>query len=194
VIGPLTVLIPVRAFGSAKGRLAPALDGPARAELARAMADTVVTAADPLPVAVVCDDREVADWARARGCLVIWEPGGGLNGAVSAGVAALAGAGTEQVIVAHADLPLARDLGVAAGFEGVTLFPDRHDDGTNVACVPAAAGFRFQYGPGSFRRHVDEAARLGLPLRIVRHPDLAVDVDVPADLAAAAPASARRGG
>lgn len=185
MIGPLTVLVPVKAFGSAKGRLAPVLDGPARAALARRMADTVVTAAVPLPVAVVCDDREVADWARARGCLVIWEPGRGLNGAVSAGVTALALVGTEQVIVAHADLPLARDLGVAAGFDGITLFPDRHDDGTNVACVPAAAGFRFQYGPGSFHRHVDEAARLGLPLRIVRDADLAVDVDVPDDLAAA---------
>ncbi len=185
VIGPLTVLVPVKGFGSAKRRLAPALDAPARASLARFMADTVVTAAAPLPVAVVCDDAAVAAWAHARGCLVIWEPGRGLNGAVSAGVSALAAAGTEQVIVAHADLPLARNLGVAAGFQGITLFPDRHGDGTNVACLPASADFRFQYGPGSFRRHVDEAARLGLALRIVRHTDLGFDVDVPADLSAA---------
>lgn len=185
MVGPLTVLIPVKAFGASKRRLAPALDGPARATLARRMADTVVTAAGVLPVAVVCDDQEVADWARARGCVVIREPGRGLNLAVSAGVTALAAAGAERVIVAHADLPLARDLGVVAGFDGVTLCPDRHGDGTNVVCLPAAAGFRFRYGPGSFRHHVDEVGRLGLPLRVMRDTDLGVDVDVPADLAAA---------
>ncbi len=41
--------------------------------------------------------------------------------------------------------------------------PDRHDDGTNVIALPAALGFRFAYGPGSFRHHVAEAhdARYG---------------------------------
>lgn len=182
VVGPVAVLVPVKAFGEAKRRLSPALDGPARARLAREMADTVVTAAGSLPVAVVCDDVEVASWARQRGCLVIWEPGRGLNGAVWDGVAALAAAGAEQIVVAHADLPLARDLSVVVGFDGVTLVPDRRDDGTNVACVPACAGFRFSYGPGSFRRHLDEAARLGVPVRVARASDLGLDVDVPADL------------
>jgi 2-phospho-L-lactate/phosphoenolpyruvate guanylyltransferase len=60
--------------------------------------------------------------------------------------------------------------------------PDRRDDGTNVLAVPADAGFRFAYGPGSFRRHTEEAARLGLPLRVLRPADLTWDVDVPADL------------
>jgi 2-phospho-L-lactate guanylyltransferase (CobY/MobA/RfbA family) len=47
--------------------------------------------------------------------------------------------------------------------------------------VPVGAGFRFSYGPGSFRRHLDEAARCGLALRVVRS-DLSLDVDLPSDL------------
>jgi 2-phospho-L-lactate guanylyltransferase len=86
------------------------------------------------------------------------------------------------VIVAHADLPLATDLAWLAYFSGVTLVPDRREDGTNVACVPARAGFQFSYGPGSFARHQAEARARGLALRIVREPLLAWDVDVPADL------------
>ena len=39
------------------------------------MADRVLAAAHPLPVAVVCDDNEVAEWAREHGALVVWEPG-----------------------------------------------------------------------------------------------------------------------
>lgn len=185
--GPVAVLVPVKAFSEAKRRLAPALDPAARAALARSMATTVVVAARPLPVAVVCDDGEVAAWATEEGALVILTPGRGLNRAVEDGVESLATRGAERVIVAHADLPLASSLAWVADFDGVTLVPDRHDDGTNVACVPAAAGFRFAYGPGSFRRHCDEAVRIGCELRVARDPVLGFDVDLPADLTAARP-------
>src|SRR4051794_3897018 len=164
-MGPVAVLIPVKAFTEAKVRLAPAMDPAARADLSRSMADHVMTAAGSLPVAVVCDDPEVAAWARRRGALVNDEdrPGRGLNGAVRRGVVHLASAGVQQVIIAHADLPFATDLAWVADFPGVTLVPDRHDDGTNVACIPAAVAetFEFAYGPASFARHVDEAKRLG---------------------------------
>ena len=176
------VLVPVKAFSRAKVRLAPALPAPERAALARTMAERVLRAAGSLRVAVVCDDDDVADWAREQGAEVVWTPGKGLNGAVTAGVAHLAEAGVQQVVVAHADLPMADDLTWAAAFDGVTVVPDRHDDGTNVISVPAASGFVFSYGPASFPRHVAEAGRLGLPVRIERRADLAWDVDVPADL------------
>jgi len=181
-LGPIAVLVPVKAFADAKLRLAPALPASERARLAETMAAHVLHVARPLPVAVVCDDPAVADWARRHGALVIWEPGRGLNGAVQAGVERLATAGAEKVVVAHADLPLAGPLGWASRFPGVTLVPDRRDDGTNVACVPTASGFTFSYGPGSFQRHGGEARRLGLGLRVVREPLLGHDVDVPADL------------
>ena len=177
------VLIPVKAFHHAKLRLAPALDPAARAELARAMATHVVRAAGALPVAVVCDDDAVAEWATALDVQVIWCPARGLNGAVTDGVADLAGQGMTSAIVAHADLPHALDLSWLADRPGVTLVPDRRGDGTNVLVVPTAAGFRFSYGAGSFGRHRAEADRLGLAVRVEHEPRLAWDVDVPADLA-----------
>ncbi len=181
-VGSVAVLVPVKAFRDAKGRLASALSPGERAELARSMADAVIRAAAPLRVWVVCDDEEVAAWAAGVGASVLWKPGRGLNGAVDEGVADLAELGVERVIVAHADLPHARDLAWVAEGDGVTLVPDRHDDGTNVAAVPATSGFVFAYGPGSFRRHVAEAERLGLPVRVVREPRLGWDVDLPDDL------------
>ena len=183
-IGPIAVLVPVKAFGEAKLRLAPALGPAARAELARAMATHVVTSAGPLPVAVVCDDAEVATWARDLGALVVWEPERGLNRAVEAGVARLAANGARRVVVAHGDLPqaVAGRLGSVARFAGVTLVPDHRENGTNVICVPGDADFTFSYGPGSFARHGAEAHRLGLELRVVRDPSLSHDVDLPADL------------
>lgn len=176
------VLVPVKAFAKAKARLAPTLDPGRRAALARAMAQRVLLAAAPLPVAVVCDDEEVARWASERGAVVLGEPGRGLNGAVQTGVARLGAAGASEVLVVHGDLPLAEGIVSLAGHPGVTLVPDRKEDGTPVVCVPASAGFRFSYGPGSFQRHVREARRLGFDPRIVRVPALRADVDEPGDL------------
>jgi 2-phospho-L-lactate guanylyltransferase len=177
------VVVPVKAFGQAKVRLASALDPGARAELARHMAEIVLLAADPLPAVVVCDDGGVRDWAERSGARVVWCPGRGLNGAVADGVMALRDDGVDVAIVAHADLPLATRLDWLADFPGVSLVPDRRLDGTNVLCVPTDAGFGFSYGAGSFGRHRVEAARLGLPVRIVADPHLAWDVDLPVDLA-----------
>jgi 2-phospho-L-lactate guanylyltransferase len=176
------VLVPVKAFRLAKQRLADALDQPERAALARAMASAVVAAAAPLPVAVVCDDEQVAAWAEKVGALVLWRPGRGLNQAVHDGVTALAEAGCRRVVVAHADLPRAASLAWVAAFPGITIVPDRRDDGTNVLSLPTDAGFCFAYGAGSFRRHAAESRRLGLGLRVVREPALGWDVDLPADL------------
>ena len=179
-----SVLVPVKAFHQAKVRLSPVLDAPARAALARLMADAVLLAAAPRPVAVVCDDQVVADWARTAGAEVVWRPGRGLNGAVEDGVAHLFAAGAGRVVVAHADLPLAGHLGDVADFEGITLVPDRHGDGTNVVCLPAGAStrFRFAYGPGSFGRHHAAAEATGTPVRVLHDDRLGWDVDVPGDL------------
>lgn len=182
VTGPTAVLIPVKAFAVAKARLAPVLDAPGRTDLARSMAETVLRAAAPLPVTVVCDDDEVDAWARGLGAGVVRVSEAGLNHAVHAGVAALAMAGVRTVVVAHGDLPFATRLAHCAAFDGVTLVPDRHHDGTPVAVVPTGVGFRFAYGPGSFAAHVAEAERLGLPWRSLPDPDLGWDVDDPADL------------
>ena len=181
-LGPYGVLVPVKAFAEAKVRLAEALAPASRIALARSMATGVVRAAGSLPVAVVCDDREVANWARSLGALVIWGPEQGLNRAVEHGVRHLARLGVRHVTVAHADLPLATDLSWVGRFRGVTLVPDRRENGTNVVGLPVDHDFVFSYGPGSFARHVAESRRLGLPLRIVRASRLSWDVDLPTDL------------
>lgn len=190
------VLVPVKAFAAGKARLATALSAPAREALARTMAERVVAAAAPLPVAVACDDDGVADWAREHGAEVVWTPGLGLDGAVQQGCELLVSGGARRIVVCHADLPraagLARLADPADGPDGITFVPDRRDDGTNVASVPATAleaGFTFAYGPGSFTRHLAEAERVGAPVRVLRLPELQWDVDTPDDLPEPEPAT-----
>jgi 2-phospho-L-lactate guanylyltransferase len=178
------VLVPVKAFGVAKCRLAAVLDGAARASLARTMAERVVDAAGSLPVWVACEDEVVASWALARGGQVVWTGGLDLNGSVAQGLSALQAAGWfTSAVIAHADLPFAAGLERVTWFAGATIVPDRRDEGTNVVHVPLDAGFVPSYGPGSFARHHAQLRALGLAVRVARIPELRWDVDIPADLA-----------
>ena len=186
------VVVPVKAFSKAKQRLAPQLSPSERADLARAMAAHVVSAAAPFKVFVVCDDAEVANWAKRLGVDPIMCPGAGLNPAVVQGVEHLRHQGFHRAIIAHGDLPFATGFAQFAdgqsaddGAEAsVGIAPDRWRKGTNVLSVPADCDFRFSYGPGSFHRHAQEANRLGLHVRIHRDISLTWDIDLPRDLKA----------
>jgi 2-phospho-L-lactate/phosphoenolpyruvate guanylyltransferase len=189
-LGPVVVLIPVKAFTQAKRRLSEALSTEARAVLAQRFANTVVDAAHDLPVAIVCDDAAVVRWARSRELTVLHEAGQGLNPAVTSAVVQLRERSVQRAVIVHSDLPLARDLRWLADEVGITLVPDHRHDGTNAMSLPLSpevlANFEFAYGEGSFAKHerqaLDITARFDIETRVVDDPELDHDVDVPADL------------
>jgi 2-phospho-L-lactate guanylyltransferase len=184
-MGTAAVVIPIRSFEAGKSRLGARLDPARRADLLRAMAENVVSAAAPLPVAVVSSAREVRAWAAELELTVLDDPGS-LDLAAAAGLGWAGATGFERVVVAHADLPLARSLAPVAA-DGprpiVTAVPCHRDDGTPVLSLPTTAtGFVFAYGPGSFRRHAAAARAAGLAFRVRRDRRLGRDVDNPEDL------------
>lgn len=176
------LLIPVKSFTAAKGRLSSVLSPDERVRLARWMADRVVAAAGELPVHVACDDEQVAEWAVGRGASVLWHPGVGLNAAVNDSVGELCRSGVDAVVVAHSDLPGARDLARFATTSSIVLVPDHRRDGTNVVALPASTSFEFSYGPSSFSRHLDAAWATGLAVDVRYDQLLARDIDRPDDL------------
>jgi 2-phospho-L-lactate guanylyltransferase len=179
------IVVPIRSFRFGKGRLAAALDDDARIALARRMADAVVQAAGARPVVVVSSAPEVAAWCAANDLERLDDPGS-LDAAAAAGRVWTRERGLLRVVVVHGDLPFASSLDDVAG-DGdarvAVLVPDHRNDGTPVCALPADAPFGFAYGPGSFARHVAEARRVGLEVRVVRDDNLGFDVDVPEDLA-----------
>ena len=180
------VVVPIKSFRSAKTRLSGVLNDTDRRALAERCAEAVLDAARPLTVFVVCDDPEVADWARGRGARVVSPDRPGLNEAVTAGRGTARDHGFERVLVVHGDLPRAEPLSPLADESGdVVIVPDRRADGTNALLVPSTSDFVFRYGPGSFDAHLAEARRCGLTVRIVNRPDLALDIDTLDDLRAA---------
>lgn len=176
------VLIPVKAFARAKARLAPVLADSEREQLARTLATGVVHAAAAFATWVVCDDRTVADWARALDVGVSWQTGPGLNAAVDAAVRERFTSGAARVVVVHGDLPLVSSIDPLLGDpDELIVAPDRHGLGTN-ALSTTSPDFTFSFGAGSFARHLAEGRRLGLRTTIITEPGFGLDIDEPEDL------------
>ena len=70
----------------------------------------------------------------------------------------------------------------APPFPLVTLVPSRDGDGTNAMLVSPPDAFTPSFGPGSFARHLADAAKQGLACRTLGLPGLGLDIDEPADL------------
>lgn len=176
------MVIPVKSFGLAKGRLAGALTPAERETLSRDCARLVVASAAPWPVYVVCSDPDVAEWARDLGARPVDCATPGLDAAVETGRRAAAADGADHVVIAHADLPLARSLSHVPREGRVTIVPDRHRDGTNVLSMPVGSTMTTAYGPGSCDNHLAIARAAGLEVEIIDDPDLALDLDTVDDL------------
>ena len=176
--------MPVKGGRGAKSRLG-APDGLALA-IALDCLDAVVAcpAAVVGSVVVVTADAEVAAAVARTRARVVADPGGGLDAAAAAGLAALDPAGPRAVLLA--DLPSLRPgdlvaaLAAASGHASA-LVPDAGGDGTVLLTFAPGPVRATRFGPGSAAAHAgDGAHRLALDL-----PRLRGDVDVPADLAAA---------
>lgn len=178
----MSVIVPVKSFGLAKGRLATSLSATEREQLSRTCAESVVAAAAPWPVYVVCADDATAAWATSMGARVVICAPPGLDVAVAAGRAAAVRDGCDHIVITHADLPLARTFEGVPRHGRITIVPDRHRDGTNVLSMPADCPMTTAYGPGSFANHVELARRAGLDVDVIDDPDLALDLDTVEDL------------
>jgi 2-phospho-L-lactate guanylyltransferase len=186
------VVTPIKAPDACKTRLRPALGDAARRDLVARMLRHVVGAARATPGV----DQVLLLGPSRHGLTpdtpLIDDPGGGLNAALAAALAAAGRAGVDRLVIVAADLPRVTEADlralVAVEAGAAVIAPDRAGTGTNALSLPLpqARGFGFHYGPGSFTRHGAEAARLGIELRVVRSETLGLDIDEPQDLGALA--------
>jgi 2-phospho-L-lactate/phosphoenolpyruvate guanylyltransferase len=200
-------IIPVKPLRDSKSRLADMLSPDERAELTSQMlARTLGVLSEMREIyrtMVVSRDPAVLKIARQHGAVTFGEgERQELNVALTRAAHIASAQQAEAVLVLPADLPLitADDVAMVLagiipasnGHQGngyyyqtraVAICPDHLNDGTNAILVCPPSGFNFQYGPGSFNRHLEEAARLGMARRIVHAPGLKFDVDTEEDWA-----------
>jgi len=184
---PPLALVPVNRLDAAKGRLAGILTPAQREQLVLATARTVVEAAlgAGLQVMVLTPDARVSVGLPA-GVRVLPERAElqGLNAQLDAAVESI---DAEELVILHADLPLASErairslLAVAFRAPSVTLV-ESGDGGTNVLLLRPPGRFALAYGPGSAATHRQRALSAGLLPLTFGEPSLRLDLDTPADI------------
>ncbi|TCM21777.1 2-phospho-L-lactate guanylyltransferase [Novosphingobium sp. PhB165] len=182
-------LIPIKAPGLGKTRLATALDPDEREALVEAMFRHVLDVTrSSRRIKRVC----VLGPPRANlgsGILRIDDAGPDLNGAISSALAAITAAGPDRIVIVPADLPglTTEDLDRLATLPDNTMgiAPDRHRTGTNALSLPLPAGawLPFAFGENSFSNHCNEAVNLSLTVETILSCGLEKDIDDPLDLA-----------
>ena len=181
-------LIAIKERARCKTRLAETLPSQERVQLVRSMLATVLSAAGGArtvrQIIVLSPER---DSVPAQ-IPVLADSGECLNSALTQAHRVLREFGCRELLILPADLPNITaaeiDALVRAGRRGgFAIAPDAAGVGTNALCLVSAHSFRFQFGLGSQRLHLEEAERAGLSAQVVRLPGLEFDVDSPRDLA-----------
>lgn len=193
-------IVPVKPLRLSKMRLAHLLSVEERVELVNACLRRSLTvlaqSTSVQKTLVVSSDEIVLDMARRQGVGSLDEgESDGLNNAVNRGVREATRNHATDALILPADLPLIRveDVemmthaidekasGAARREAVIRVCSDTKRDGTNALLLRLPTQFTFQYGPGSFPKHLLEAARLGISAHIIRSPGLEFDLDTEAD-------------
>jgi 2-phospho-L-lactate guanylyltransferase len=181
------IAVPVKSLERAKGRLSAVLRPLERAALTLAMLEDVLDSCMAVPgwqTWVVSPDEAVLEVSARRRARPVPEEDPGLLAAIrqveeeAAGVA-------DALAVVLGDLPLitVEALEVALQTLGpVVAVPSESDAGTNVLLRRPPRVIPARFGTDSFRKHREAADVLGVPFSSVDAPELAFDLDRPADI------------
>jgi 2-phospho-L-lactate guanylyltransferase len=183
-LGAIAVLVPVKALGEAKSRMAPLLTAQERRELALAMLRDVLAAVRAVhagPLLLVSPSDACDGVARAFGAGRVEDRGTGYNRGVALALA------SEQVRVAPAAVVLPADQARALPSDLARLLDALRD--ADVALVPSADGgtgalglrppsaIKPAFGPASAAAHRRLAEAAGLRLALPDCPSLRHDID-----------------
>ncbi len=188
----IRAVVPMKALGAAKQRLAPACPPDLRRALAVAMLRDVLETLAAAPgldgIVVASPDPDVAAIAAAYGARFEGDAGGGLTAAVTAAGRRLAMGGTVAMLVVPGDVPattpdeITAVLGAYRDGHDFVIVPAHDGRGTNGILVAPPDAVPFAYGEDSFAAHLAAARRSGLSPRVLPLPGLGLDVDHPGDL------------
>ncbi len=200
-------IIPVKPLKYSKSRLAHILSTEERAELTSNILKRTLGVVNEAPLIsrtlVVSRDTAVLKVARQIGASTYGETEKqDLNLALTRAAHIAIAQKADGILILPADLPFITSKDIVAiietaganhqyGSNGysfkrrtMVICSDHNNDGTNALLVSPPTGFNFQYGPGSFTKHLAEAEHLGMNSTTLSRPNIEFDLDTEEDWSA----------
>jgi 2-phospho-L-lactate/phosphoenolpyruvate guanylyltransferase len=189
----LWVIVPVKPLRRGKSRLAGVLSEEERTFLNYTMlANTLktLTEVDSIEqILVVSRDTGALAMARDFKARTVQEDGSSdLNTALQRATMVAMLYAAQSIMILPDDLPLLTPEAVKSLISHavhppvVVINPDRRMDGTNALLTSPGGLINYSFGPGSFKRHVEQARRYNVRLEICQIDEISLDLDVPEDL------------
>ncbi len=189
----LWAIIPVKPLKRGKSRLSNILSETERTTLNQSMLVNTLKTLKSIneidTVLVVSRDPSALAIARDWDARTVLEDGNPeLNTAIRRAVAVAKAYYVNKILILPADLPLVKAdhvkslLSCATKPPEIIIAPDRRRDGTNALYLEPADLINFYYGTGSFHKHVEEAEKRKINVKIFESEEFGLDLDLPEDL------------
>jgi 2-phospho-L-lactate guanylyltransferase len=191
----MQVVIPVKDFDRCKSRLAHGLPPEARHSLMAALLSDLLLMLQRCRtvqhIAVVTRCQAVAQLATRQNVEILdLAEDCCLNSGVTAAINTFTARNTADVLILHADLPLATAEDIDAVIHAhrtqhaaVTLVPDNQGNGTNAMLLSLPSRMQFFYGSHSYARHREFCQAQQISLHTVKNTHLGSDIDLWQDFA-----------
>lgn len=188
----LCAIIPVKPLRRGKSRLAGILTSSQREVLNEYLLGSVLDCIKTIElidhIIVISYDPAALSFARKYGAYTVLENRNtNINRALRRATMAAMAYGATKLLILPADLPLVTEtdirefLALEEEPPLMAIAPDRKMFGTNAMLINPLGAIKYNYGEWSFRKHIEQAERKGIKVKILQNKNISFDLDIPDD-------------
>jgi len=188
----LCAIIPIKPLRRGKSRLSSVLSEEKREGLNQYLLTSTLQCLRKINeidhILVVSYDPSALSLARKHGARTVLENRNtNINRALRKATLAAKVFKSSKILVVPADLPLLTgdDLLSVIGESGdppeIVIVPDKKMSGTNMLLINPIGAIKYDFGEWSFRKHIEQAERKKINIKICSRKNLSFDLDLPED-------------
>lgn len=188
----LCAIIPVKPLRSGKSRLSSVLSEDKRERLNQYLLTSTLRRLRNVNkiahILVISYDPSALALARKFGARTVLENRNtNINRALRKATLAAIAINSSKIIIVPADLPFLTEEDIFTVIEKsgdppeIVIVPDRKISGTNVLLINPIGTIKYNFGEWSFRKHIEQAERKKINIKICERKNLSFDLDLPED-------------
>ena len=189
---PLCAIIPIKPLRRGKSRLSSILSEDEREGLNQYLLISTLLCLRKINeidhILVVSYDPTALALARKFGARTVLENRQtNINRALRKATVAAKAIRSSEILVIPADLPLLTGddvlsvIGESKDPPEIVIVPDRKMSGTNMLLINPIGAIKYDFGEWSFRKHIEQAERKKINIKICNRKNLSFDLDLPED-------------